>query len=82
MRKVCMIYGVGERKSGVGKKTGKKYDFTEISIGYEIDGFSGMKCETVAVDANIIGERKLSVGDYIDCVMHQANFKTYVDAIV
>lgn len=82
MRKVCMIYGIGERKSGVGKKSGKKYDFTEISIGYETEGFSGVKCETVAFDANIIGDRKLAVGDAIDLVMHQANFKTYVDAIV
>lgn len=82
MRKFVQIYGVGERKRGVGKKTGKKYDFTEISIGYEADGFAGIKCETVAIDAVIIGERLIAPGDTLELVMHQANFKTYVDAIL
>ena len=82
MRKVCNVYGVGERKNGVGKKSGKKYDFTEVSIGYEDESFAGMKCETVAIDANIIGERIIAPGDTLELVMHQANFKTYVDAIL
>lgn len=82
MRKVCQIYGVGQRKNGVGKKSGKKYDFTEFSIGYDADGFTGVKCETVAIGAEIIGDRKICAGDSIELVMHQANFKTYVDAII
>ena len=82
MRKNCYVYGVGERKSGVGKKSGKKYDFTEVAIAYEADGFAGAKCETVAIDAAIIGDRKIAPGDTLDLVMHQANFKTYVDAIL
>lgn len=82
MRKICHVYGVGERKKGVGKKSGKKYDFTEISIGYEVDGVTGLKCETVAIDAEIIGDRVIAPGDALELVMHQANFKTYVDAIL
>ena len=82
MRKNVQILGVGERKKGLGKKTGKKYDFTEISIGYEIDGFHGLKCETVAIDADIIGDRVLAPGEVLDLVFHQSNFKTYIDAIL
>lgn len=82
MRKICQVYGVGERKNGVGKRSGKKYDFTEYSIGYEQDGFAGVKCETVAIDAETIGDRVIAVGDAIELVMHQSNFKTYVDAII
>lgn len=82
MRKNVYVYGVGERKSGVGKKSGKKYDFTEVAIAYETDGFTGAKCETVAIDAAVIGDRKIAPGDTLDLVMHQANFKTYVDAIL
>lgn len=82
MRAIATVYGIGERKAGIGKKTGKKYDFTEYAIAYPCTGFNGLKCETIAIDAEILGDRKIGVGDKIDLVMHQANFKTYVDAIV
>lgn len=82
MRKLVQVIGVGQRKAGLGKKSGKKYDFTEFAIGYESDGFKGMKCETVAIDAGTIGDRVIAPGDTLDLVFHQANFKTYVDAIL
>ena len=82
MRKVVQVIGVGQRKSGLGKKTGKKYDFTEIAVAYEADGFVGMKSETLAFDADVIGNRLIAPGDQLDLVFHQANFKTYVDCIV
>lgn len=82
MRAIATIYGVGKRKSGIGKKTGKQYDFVEVSIGYGATDFVGEKCETVAIDSALIGDRTLVIGDKIDLVMHQANFKTYVDAII
>ena len=43
MRRIVNVIGVGQRKAGLGKKTGKKYDFTEIAIAYEADGFAGHK---------------------------------------
>ena len=82
MRKVAQVIGVGQRKQGLAKKTAKKYDFTEISVAYEADGFVGMKCETLAFDAAVIGDRLIAPGDALDLVFHQANFKTYVDCIV
>lgn len=82
MRKYVEVMGVGQRRAGVAKKSGTKYDFTEISIAYDADGFAGRKCETVAFDATVIDGRTITPGDVLDVVMHQANFKTYVDAIV
>ena len=82
MRKYVEVLGVGKRKSGVGKKSGAKYDFTEFSIAYDADDFKGRKAETVAIDAAVIGERNIAPGEVLDLVMHQANFKTYVDAIL
>lgn len=82
MRKIVTVVGVGQRKAGLGKKTGKKYDFTEIAISFDADGFTGQKCETVAFDSAVIGDRVIAPGDHLDLVFHQANFKTYVDCIV
>ena len=82
MRKTVQIIGVGQRKSGNAKKTGKPYDFQEISIGYESSGYSGLRCETIGIDSNLIGDRQLVPGDVVDIVCHQFNFKTYIDAIL
>ena len=82
MRTYVEVMGVGVHKSGVAKKSGNKYDFTEISIAYEAPGFNGRKCDTVAFDAAVIGDRKIAPGELLDVVMHQANFKTYIDAIL
>lgn len=82
MRTYVEVMGVGKRKAGVAKKTGTKYDFTEISVAYEVPDFTGRKCETIAFSADVIGERNIAPGEVLDVVMHQANFKTYVDAIL
>lgn len=82
MRKYVEVMGVGKRKFGVGKKSGAKYDLVELSIAYDADGFNGRKCETVAVDTELLGDRNLMPGEVLDLVMHQANFKTYVDAVL
>lgn len=82
MRTYVEVMGIGAHKSGVAKRTGRKYDFTEISIAYDDPAFTGRKCETVAFDAAVIGDRKIAPGEVLDVVMHQANFKTYVDLIL
>lgn len=82
MRTYVEVMGVGKRKAGIAKKSGSKYDFTEVSIAYEADGVTGRKCETVAIDVAVMGDRTLAPGEVLDVVMHQANFKTYVDAIL
>ena len=82
MRKTVQILGVGQRKSGNAKKTGKPYDFHEISIGYDSPGYSGLRCETIGIDSNLIGDRQLVPGEVIDIVCHQFNFRTFIDAIL
>lgn len=82
MRCYVEVLGVGQRKCGVAKRTGNKYDFTEVSIAFESPGFQGRKCETIAFDAAVVGDRNIAPGEVLDVVMHQANFKTYVDAIL
>ena len=82
MRKTVQILGVGQRKSGNAKKTGKPYDFLEISIGYNSPDYSGLRCETIGVDSNLIGDHQFIPGDVVDIVFHQYNFKTYIDAIL
>lgn len=82
MRKTVQIMGIGQRKSGISKRNGKPYDFTDISIGYDSPDFLGYRCEVVAVDAAVIGNRVLSPGDSVDIVFHQYNFRTIVDAIL
>ena len=82
MRGYVEVLGVGQRKSGIAKRTGNRYDFTEISIAYDAPGFQGRKCETVALDAAVVGVRNIAPGEVLEVVMHQANFKTYVDAIL
>lgn len=82
MRKTVQILGIGQRKSGNAKKTGKPYDFLEISIGYDSSGFSGLRCETICISSILIGDRQFVPGEYVDIVSHQYNFKTYIDAIL
>lgn len=82
MRQTVKILGIGPRKSGNARKTGKPYDFVEISIGFERLDFSGLQCETICISSTLIGDRQFAPGDFVDIVSHQHNFKTYIDAIL
>lgn len=82
MRKQVQILGVGSRKTGVSKRKGNAYDFLEVAIGYDCPGFSGLKCEVVGIDTDMLGGRPVAPGDTLDLIFHQANFKTYVDAVL
>lgn len=82
MPKTVQIMGIGPRKSGKSNKTGKPYDFLEVSIGYDSPGFSGLRCETIGISFVLIGDRQLVPGEFVDIVSHQYNFKTYIDAIL
>lgn len=81
MRSTITIVGVGERKFGV-SKAGKPYDFTEVSFTYEVPGYAGVKAESANFSAAALGDYKPEVGDVVEAVMHQANYRTYIDAIL
>lgn len=82
MRKLVQVLGVGQRKTGVSKRTRQPYDFMEVSFGFPDSGFDGLRCETVTVDTALLGDRVLATGETVDAVYHQSNFKTYIDAIL
>lgn len=81
MRRQMTVVGIGAKKAGISKK-GKAYEFTDFSFIYEEEGTAGHKAETIALSPDVIGGRKISVGDVLDIVCHQYNFKTTVDCIL
>lgn len=81
MKLNCTVVGVGTRKKGIGKKSGQPYDFTEISCIFPFEGVDGERAETFAVDTSLLSGREISSGDTLQMIVHQANFKTYVDFI-
>lgn len=82
MRKTVQIMGIGQRRTGNAKKTGKAYDFFEISFGFPDETYQGYRCETIAVSPEVIKDKQLVVGECVDIVFHQYNFRTFIDAIL
>lgn len=82
MKKIITIVGVGNRRSGTSTKSGKGYDFTPISFTYEDEMVTGVRAETVNVDQSSLGEYVPAVGDQVEAVMHVANYRTFIDAII
>lgn len=84
MRKYINIVGVGLRKSGTAKASGKPYDFTPVSFTYEDSNIQGVKCATVNIAQDCMGGYCPSIGDSVEVVMRE-DFKTgriYVDAVL
>ena len=81
MRKTIQIVGVGERKTGVSKRNGKEYDFTEFAFTYEDGFFRGHKAEVCAFDQTMIADKTIGVGDILDVEMFTINFKTRIACI-
>lgn len=82
MKIKCTVVGVGERKSGVGKRSGQAYDFTEVSCVYPKPGTNGNHAETFAINTSLLSGREIAPGDEMEMIIHQANFKSYVDYIL
>lgn len=84
MRKYVNIVGVGRRMAGIGKKSNQPYDFTPLSFTFEDPKFSGLRCATVNVNADAMNGYTPSIGDSIECVMHEdfTSGRLYVDAIL
>ena len=82
MKKEITIVGVGQRMSGTSKKTGKPYDFTEISFTYEDEQTEGVKACCSLVDQSILEGYEISPGWVHDVVMHYNMGKVVVDAFL
>lgn len=84
MRKYINIVGVGNRMSGTGKTSGKPYDFTAVSFTYDDRFITGVKCATVNISQDSMGDYTPAVGDTVEVVMRE-DFKTgrvFVDAVL
>lgn len=84
MKKYINIVGVGNRMAGVGKNSGKAYDFTPVAFTYDDHFITGLKCATVNISADCLSGYVPAVGDTVEAVMHE-DFRTgrvYVDAIL
>ena len=81
MRKDIQIVGIGSRRTGTTKK-GDPFDFIPVSITFEDARYSGHRAETVNMDGGDFDRCRPVVGEVYDAVMHEQNFKVYLDAIL
>lgn len=83
MRTRAKVVGMGARKSGIGKKTGRPYDFTTLHLVYPDKNTEGFAVAPADVDQSILDPIPLpKINDEIDIVYHLENFKMVVDAII
>lgn len=84
MKKYITIVGVGRRMAGVGKKSCQPYDFTPLSFTFDDPKFSGVRCATVNVSQECMGDFIPGVGEVVEAVMHEdfSSGRLYVDAVL
>ena len=85
MRKYINIIGVGERKAGTAKASGKPYDFTPVAFTFEDAHISGVKAATVNISQNCmpVGYSP-AVGDTVEVFLRE-DYKTgrlFIDGII
>lgn len=84
MRKNVVIIGVGKRMSGTGRDSGRPYDFTPVAFTYEDPYITGVKCVTVNINQDALGDYAPAVGDAVEVVMREdyKSGRVYVDAVL
>lgn len=84
MRKCISIIGVGSRMAGIGKNSGKPYDFTPVAFTYDDPHMAGVKCATVNINADCMGGYHPTIGDTVEVVMREdyKSGRIYVDAVL
>lgn len=81
MRATVEIVGIGQRKAGTSKK-GVAYDMIPLCIAWEDRNFKGRACANVMCDGHEYDRSGVQVGEIRDVVMHEANFRLQLDAIL
>ena len=83
MRTVANVVGVGQRKQGVSKNSGKPYDFQSVSFTYSDPKIIGEAAATALLsgpELDAIGGVK--PGDCLDIFCREFGGKVMVDGIV
>lgn len=81
MRTNIKIVGIGQRIAGVSSKTNKNYDFTPISLVFTDGRTAGYRAETTNVNTADLPATLALDAEY-DAVVHFANNRLYIDAIL
>jgi hypothetical protein len=82
MKKDVTVVGVGTRRTGKSKETGRPYDFVPVAITYEDPSMNGVRAETVNVPGAMYDERPIYTGEFLTVFMHMQNFRTVIDGIL
>lgn len=83
MRTVAKVVGIGARKSGIGEKTGRPYDFTPFHLVYQDKNVEGFAAVQTLVDQSILDPIPLpKVNEEVEIVYHFNNGSLTVDAIL
>jgi hypothetical protein len=76
----CVVSGIGERRSGTSKKTGKPYDFTPIYCFSTAADVVGHKAEEISFNhLSKLTFPSIAVGDEIDIQYDKNGFIVSVD---
>lgn len=76
------IVGIGQTRSGTAKNSGRPYSFTPVSFIYRDPDISGYAAVTVNVDSPVYNDHPVRPDDEVTMVVHNQNFRLYVDAIL
>lgn len=78
------IVGVGERKSGTSKNTGKAYDFVPVSFTFEdpYESTCGVLASTHAIPGKDFEKNPVYVGDVHDAFLTQYKGQWQIGAIL
>lgn len=75
------IVGIGEHRSGVDKNK-REYSFTPVFYTRPDKYVNGLVAESANLDDETFAHCPLVIGKEYRAVTHQANFRTYVDAVL
>lgn len=83
MRTKIKVVGIGQRKSGMSKNTGKPYDFLPVSFVFEDQYFTGFRAATANIDGPTVDAAgMLKVDDQREIFYHTYNGTVIVDGIL
>lgn len=81
MRATVEIVGIGKRRTGTSKK-GVAYDLIPLSIVWDDRNYNGKAAATVNCDGFEYDRSGVNVGEVREVIMHEANFRLQLDAIL
>ncbi len=83
MRATIKIIGIGSRRAGISKKSGKAYDFVPVSFALENPDFNGYEAATSLVDGGMLdASGGIQVNQEREAFFHRYNNSIVIDGIL